>query len=419
MSEQHTLISPLGMSPGAVSGVAFALRRGVSEGDNIIHYPISRVVTVGTSHSEVKEASQCLQPLFAAAGIEYHAEFITQEELKGNDQSVPNFVTRLGDLFDRYRDEKLHIAVTGGRSGMGALAGLAASLYGADFLWHLWVPETIEAKGHIRFLQKPFTPDNEYLNPKEYELVSLPFVDLSPLHEDFWKYYHSGDLTVDAQVRPLLAQLLGGQMQLGDVFPGGVSLRTKQTIEAELIGYEALPEDVQEERQARIVQLLRQAGIVAQALHNQLQDVLELDLPLSKLLTIAEDEAEEHDFWMYLLDKQARIETAVRAERQPLDDETLLDTLHRTYSKEEIRTLCLILRVDYDDLGGEGKEGKIRELILRLQRRQRLPELAALAAEQRPREQWWLEPVEVNLPVDLFFMRGLTMWVNQRNGRKS
>jgi len=141
-----------------VSGVAFALWRGVSEGDNIIHYPINRVATVGTSHSEVREAAQCLQPLFAAEGIEYHAEFITQEELKGNDQSVSNFVTRLGDLFDRYRDEKLHIAVTGGRSGMGALAALAASLYGADFLWHLWVPETIEAKGHIRLLQKTDMP---------------------------------------------------------------------------------------------------------------------------------------------------------------------------------------------------------------------------------------------------------------------
>lgn len=58
--------------------------RGVSEGDNIIHYPINRVATVGTSHSEVREAAQCLQPLFAAEGIEYHAEFITQEELKGD-----------------------------------------------------------------------------------------------------------------------------------------------------------------------------------------------------------------------------------------------------------------------------------------------------------------------------------------------
>lgn len=55
--------------------------------------------------------------------------------------------------------------------------------------------------------------------------------------------------------------------------------------------------------------------------------------------------------------------------------------LHRTltsrYSLEELRTLCAEIGVPFDDLGGEGRSGKARELILWLQRRGRLDTLSA------------------------------------------
>jgi hypothetical protein len=51
---------------------------------------------------------------------------------------------------------------------------------------------------------------------------------------------------------------------------------------------------------------------------------------------------------------------------------------------EEIRTLCVDLGVNYDDLGGEGLSAKARELILRLEKRQALLELVKWLHQMRP-----------------------------------
>jgi len=52
------------------------------------------------------------------------------------------------------------------------------------------------------------------------------------------------------------------------------------------------------------------------------------------------------------------------------------------YDLEELRTLCAQLGVPFDDLRGEGRSGKARELILRLQRCGRLDELVAVLGEK-------------------------------------
>ncbi len=63
----------------------------------------------------------------------------------------------------------------------------------------------------------------------------------------------------------------------------------------------------------------------------------------------------------------------------------LHQTLTARYDLEELRTLCAQLGVPYDDLRGEGRSAKTRELILRMQRRDRLDELAAaIAPDARP-----------------------------------
>lgn len=53
----------------------------------------------------------------------------------------------------------------------------------------------------------------------------------------------------------------------------------------------------------------------------------------------------------------------------------LRQMLTNKYSLEELRDLCQDLGVDYENLPGEGKSAKARELIAHLQRRDRLPEL--------------------------------------------
>jgi hypothetical protein len=51
---------------------------------------------------------------------------------------------------------------------------------------------------------------------------------------------------------------------------------------------------------------------------------------------------------------------------------------------EELRTLIFDLEVDYDNLRGEGKAGKVRELIRYLKVRDRIPELIEVARQNCP-----------------------------------
>jgi len=57
----------------------------------------------------------------------------------------------------------------------------------------------------------------------------------------------------------------------------------------------------------------------------------------------------------------------------------LHDALDRRLGREDLRDLCLCLGVDYDDLPGEGKRARARELVLRMARTGRLVELEAEA----------------------------------------
>jgi len=57
-----------------------------------------------------------------------------------------------------------------------------------------------------------------------------------------------------------------------------------------------------------------------------------------------------------------------------VDAATLLERLRRL-SGDEVKTLAFELGVDYDDLGGEGKTGKLRELLRYMRRQDQLPRL--------------------------------------------
>lgn len=79
----------------------------------------------------------------------------------------------------------------------------------------------------------------------------------------------------------------------------------------------------------------------------------------------------------------------------------LHELLDQHFNLEEIRTLCFELHVDYDNLQGEGKSAKIRELILGLSRKDRLPDLAVLAHEKRSNVGWPIMPHAFELPDSL------------------
>ena len=58
------------------------------------------------------------------------------------------------------------------------------------------------------------------------------------------------------------------------------------------------------------------------------------------------------------------------------------------FSLEEIKNLCDDLGIDFEDLGGEGKEGKARELIAFCLRRTWLDKLVGRSEELRPQFPW-------------------------------
>ncbi len=62
----------------------------------------------------------------------------------------------------------------------------------------------------------------------------------------------------------------------------------------------------------------------------------------------------------------------------------LLDILERRFSDSELRKVCLYLHIDYESLGGNGKADKARELILYLERRDRLDDLLTAIQRLRP-----------------------------------
>jgi len=76
----------------------------------------------------------------------------------------------------------------------------------------------------------------------------------------------------------------------------------------------------------------------------------------------------------------------------------LRETLAAYFDAGELRTLCFDLGVDYDDLPGEGKGNKARELIAYLERRDRLPELVRMCQGLRPHVAWGWEDAPAVTP---------------------
>lgn len=77
----------------------------------------------------------------------------------------------------------------------------------------------------------------------------------------------------------------------------------------------------------------------------------------------------------------------------------LLEILAERFDQEELRTLCFYLGIDYDAVKGEGKEGKARELIAYLDRRNKIPSLIEVGQQLRPDIPWKSgQPVSFDSP---------------------
>lgn len=62
----------------------------------------------------------------------------------------------------------------------------------------------------------------------------------------------------------------------------------------------------------------------------------------------------------------------------------LRNMLSTGFNLDELKSLCFELGIDYENLGGQGKSGKTRELVGYMDRRGRIEDLARAAARMRP-----------------------------------
>jgi hypothetical protein len=66
----------------------------------------------------------------------------------------------------------------------------------------------------------------------------------------------------------------------------------------------------------------------------------------------------------------------------------LREILDARLNREELRTLCFDLGHDYDDLPGEGKAARARELVVRMHQLGRIPDLIRAGARMRSDVTW-------------------------------
>jgi hypothetical protein len=84
------------------------------------------------------------------------------------------------------------------------------------------------------------------------------------------------------------------------------------------------------------------------------------------------------------LSDQASVEVADQAQSGETSPVMLAQLLAHRVDSQELRHLCFELGVEYENLGGEGKAAKGRELITYLRRREALPWLVEWLRTHRP-----------------------------------
>lgn len=69
--------------------------------------------------------------------------------------------------------------------------------------------------------------------------------------------------------------------------------------------------------------------------------------------------------------------------------------LTERFSDDDLRNLCFDLGVDYEDLPGEAKGGKVRELLLHLDNRDCIDDLIDAVQKERPGVSWRDQPFTI------------------------
>ncbi|HXF69768.1 MAG TPA: CRISPR-associated protein Csx14 [Thermoflexus sp.] len=151
-----------------------------------------------------------------------------------------------------YREHRLFVSIAGGRKAMSALLALATQFYGAERLFHIWVPPWLEEAGRISSLRgRPEELVQKHLHPPldaperdRPKLIDLPFIALFPMLADIREAL-SGRSSPTPKIRPML--LRAGLLD-ADGRPTPLGQRVAEILEL----VETLPPARQREPEIRI-----------------------------------------------------------------------------------------------------------------------------------------------------------------------
>jgi hypothetical protein len=174
----RVLLASLGHSPGAVTGLYYALAR---EGK-----PATRVVTFAPSDQDTRDAAGICEDEFRQLGVPYTNHFLDLEDI-ADDGDAREFKAAFASLLQ----ESLHsgaevlAGITGGRTIMGALMTIVAQTSAPEqvTLYHLDVDSDIEEDGRLPRLWNFENEERwrELLAPPEEKcrLVKVPYVRMA------------------------------------------------------------------------------------------------------------------------------------------------------------------------------------------------------------------------------------------------
>ncbi len=181
------LVALLGLAPGTVTGVFYALQR---EGYGII----DRVVTLTTNSPDADTCERLIREELerwqqqTGGKVSYKPERITARDLE-DVSSTNEFQDRIARILQRERmggRNQVFLSVAGGRKSMAALAVVAAQLHPPDRMFHLYVSDELERQGDIHNLQMNPGLIEKCLRPEpsDYTLVEIPFFAIEVFRVD-------------------------------------------------------------------------------------------------------------------------------------------------------------------------------------------------------------------------------------------
>ncbi len=175
-SGKRTLIASLGRSPGAVTGLYYALKD--------LGKPVDRIFTISTIDFTVKRAVREVARALQEEDVVYEDTPISALDI-ANDRDAQEFKGAVYERLAQARDEgdEICLGIAGGRAVMGSLLTLVAQMEAPEgtLLYQLSVPDDIWEDGQIpQFLRLPPERKQEVLRPREYHLVKVPFARFEP-----------------------------------------------------------------------------------------------------------------------------------------------------------------------------------------------------------------------------------------------